>query len=98
MGKNESASARENIERDLKFQEQYVNEECSYDGKPIGDETNWEFVSNCDWESEDFNVGFEQGILRGREEAIQYIKEEEKEEPEVTALRERLGNTNHKTQ
>ena len=71
---NKLQSAITEIEKDLKLQEQYVNEECYYDGKPIGDETNFEFAHNADWESEDFNVGYEQGIANGREQAISILK------------------------
>ena len=68
-------SAVVEIAKRVKEQENLVNTNF-YSDKPNDDElTNWEFVSNCDWESADFNIGFEQGILRGREEAIQILNE-----------------------
>ena len=37
-----------------------------------------DLIQNCDWESEDFNVGFENGFLSGMYSVLHHVKAEEK--------------------
>ena len=36
-----------------------------------------DLIENCDWESEDFNVGFEQGFLAGMKSVLREVKASE---------------------
>ena len=44
-----------------------------------------DLIENCDWESEDFNVGFEQGFIRGMESVLQEVEAEEKDLLHISA-------------
>ena len=74
MEKPSSEAIRKELGMMIESHKETVNKEMTYYEKPDENESNYEFVQNCDWESEDFNVGFEQGYARGLEVALNSIR------------------------
>jgi len=56
----------------MEYDEQYRPE---FDFPGNEDKTIVELIEDCDWESPDFNIGFEQGYIRGMEVLLALSKE-----------------------